>query len=150
MRIVWSFKLDGTAGAPPRPPLAWGPGVDGGTWAPEARPGGGPPRPTVDVAVKGCDVAHVATQCSAAALRVWADKIDPASARRRTPDVIRTFVQKSLSKNRQVETQCSMEGGLRCCPSNPEGHSTAPIRTIRSWICSAARMYGLQPCYLPE
>jgi len=67
--------------------------------------GGGPPRPTVDVAAKGCDVAHVATQCSVAALRVWAEEIDSSASTKRTmrAGFIRTSVQRSLSKNRQVE-----------------------------------------------
>jgi len=66
---------------------------------------GGPPRPTVDVAAKGCDVAHVATQCSVAALRVWAEEIDPSASTKRTmrAGFIRTSVPRSLSKNRQVE-----------------------------------------------
>ena len=67
--------------------------------------GGGPTRPTVDVAAKGCDVAHVATQCSVAALRVWAEEIDSSASTKRTmrAGFIRTSVQRSLSKNRQVE-----------------------------------------------
>src|SRR5665213_2261188 len=99
MRTVWSFKVGGTGGGPPRPLPG---GAGGGPCGPDAGAPcgglacwgwarGGPPRVRVDVASNGCDVAHVATQCSVAALRfcAGASDVNPRTERRRRRNVVR-------------------------------------------------------------
>src|ERR1051325_1193738 len=79
MRIVWSFKVDGTGGCPPRPlpgaageaaePLCGVPDCGGCACGGRAGRAGPPSAPnTVLVKPKGWAVAHVVTQCSVAVL----------------------------------------------------------------------------------